>query len=258
MSDKLETFTKKDADAQISQYTASGQKEITGLLEKDVFKVVTPEEFVTADKDVAPEEIPSDTQKGQAYNDKDKHLVLTQSLTIQRAYDVNQDFYIQPPCEQISLPGASSVCYHPHYKEKPGMTESAHDPFLFRPPPQLSSLPGDWSNCVVKFGTYHPHYKDKAVGDPTRTFVCAANCFYFLCYWSNLSAAFFLTHDSGAYTAEPGLVTKKGEPPRILSLFTTDTAMPSCSPSSTFVSFSPFPTSGFLFQLNTLQIRGYV
>ena len=64
------------------------------------------------------------------------------------------------------------------------------------------------------FAIYHPHYKDKFVGNPTRAFVCATNCLYFLCGWSNLSAAFFLAHDSGAYTAEPGLVTKKGEPPR--------------------------------------------
>lgn len=92
-----------DADAQPAQYTASRQKEIAGLLEKNVFKVVT-----TAD-------IPSNAQifnsrfedkiknpgtdkayeksrlTVQAYNDKDKDLILTQSLTIQR---VSQRFIV--------------------------------------------------------------------------------------------------------------------------------------------------------------------
>ena len=57
-------------------------------------------------------------------------------------------------------------------------------------------------------------YKNKFVGNPTRAFVCAINYLYFLRGWSNLLAAIFLAHNSGAYTAEPGLVTKKGEPPR--------------------------------------------
>ena len=73
------------------------------------------------------------------------------------------------------------------------------------------------------FNTYHPHYKEKLgitestnelASNLTRTLVCAANFLYFLCGWSNLSAAFFLAHDGGACTAEPGLVTKKKEPPR--------------------------------------------
>ncbi len=53
LSDEIDTFTNKHADVRLS---ASGQKEIQGLLEKDVFKVVT------LDKDVTPEEVPSSTQ----------------------------------------------------------------------------------------------------------------------------------------------------------------------------------------------------
>ena len=53
VSDKLDTFTNKHADAQLS---ASGQKKIQKLLEKGVFKVVTP------DKVVIPEEVLSNTQ----------------------------------------------------------------------------------------------------------------------------------------------------------------------------------------------------
>ena len=63
------------------------------------------------------------------------------------------------------------------------------------------------------FATYHPHYKEKIVSNPTRTFVCAANCLY-LYSLNNLLAAFFLTYDGGACTAELDLVTKKGESPK--------------------------------------------
>ena len=170
---------------------------------KDVSKVVIPEEFVSPNEVVT-----------------HKNLMLTHLPNKVLHHDMPE------------LSTNRFAAYHPHYKEIPGMTEYAHNPSLLQPPPQLSSLPGDWSNCVVKFGTYHPHYKDKADGDPTRTFVCIANCFYFLCYWSNLSAGFFLTHNSGAYTAEPGLVTKKRESSRILSVFAIDTAM---------LSYSRFP-----------------
>ena len=124
--DKFDTLTDKNT-------------EITGLLEKDVSKVVTPKEFVTPDKVVTPEEIPSDTQKGhpviQAYNDKDKNLMLTQ-LSTKLLYGV---------------PEAGNHCfaiYHPHYKEKLGMTESAYDP------------------CLL--------YSNELVDNPTRTFSCAA------------------------------------------------------------------------------------
>ncbi len=41
MSDKLDTFINKYVDVQLS---TSGQKEIQGLLEKDVFQLVMPEE----------------------------------------------------------------------------------------------------------------------------------------------------------------------------------------------------------------------
>ena len=167
--------------------------------------------------------------------------MLTQLPTVQRrAYiqstlDFNRDFYIRLPPEQISRLSILSDCivkvikplhnvpeaninhaaaYHPHYKEKSKISEFTYNLFLLRPPPKLVSLPNVSSKCVVKFVTCHPHYKDKFVGNSTRTFVCAANCLYFLCGWSNLSAAFFLAHDGGACTTEPGLVIEKGEPLR--------------------------------------------
>ena len=198
LSDEIDTFTNKHADAGLS---ASGQKEIQGLLETDDFKVVI------SDKVVTPEEIPSNTQVFNsslvdnikdlctnkvvhAYNDKKKNLVLMHSpkipgfsqgigsclpaiirdddnnnikfylrditqAYIEIASDLNLNFYIQPLSKLISQPSASSNSiakvmrplygkpeadnhrfgiYHPHYKEKPGMTESAHNPFLCQPP----------------------------------------------------------------------------------------------------------------------------
>lgn len=72
--DKFDTLTNKNT-------------EITELLEKYVFNVVTLEKLVTLDKIVTPEKILSYTQIGYpviyVYNDKDKDVVLTQSFTIQ-------------------------------------------------------------------------------------------------------------------------------------------------------------------------------
>ena len=42
--DELDVFI-KNADATLAQYAASRQKEITGLLEKGVFKVITSEDI---------------------------------------------------------------------------------------------------------------------------------------------------------------------------------------------------------------------
>ena len=102
MSDKLDTFTNKHADSQLS---ASGQKQ--GLFEKDVFKVVI------LDKVVMLEEVPNSTQVFnscfideikdlctnkayeksclvvQADNDKDKNLELTKLPIIQQVYHLN-------------------------------------------------------------------------------------------------------------------------------------------------------------------------
>ncbi len=50
VSNKIGTFTNKYADVQLS---TSGQKKIQKLLEKDVFKVITP------DKVVMPKQVPS-------------------------------------------------------------------------------------------------------------------------------------------------------------------------------------------------------
>ena len=234
---------------------------ITALLKKNVFKIVTLKKSVIPNELVTPEKIPSNTQKShpvvQAYNDiKNKNLVLIQLLTILLKYDVNWDFYIRPPPKQISLLDTSLdyivkvikllhdvpessinrfAAYYPHYKEKPGMTESTYDPFFFWPLPKLLSLPNISSDCVVKFATYYLHYKKKIVSNPTWTFVCAANYLYFsydwsnlfLYGWNNLSIAFFFAHNNNFCAAKPGLVTKKGKPPRTFLYFSNFLQPPS-------------------------------
>ncbi len=140
--DEFDVFTNKDANAQPPQYTASKQTEIAGLLEKEVFKVVTTEDIPSHarifNSRFSDEIMNPGTDKAyeksrlvvQAYNDKDKNLVLTHSPTIQQvsrrlivdlaamfqdndkiklslrditqAYvqstsNLNRDFYIQPP-----------------------------------------------------------------------------------------------------------------------------------------------------------------
>ena len=194
MSDKLDTFTNKHADSQLS---ASGQKQ--GLFEKDVFKVVIPDKVVT------PEEVPNSTQVFnsrfideikdpytnkaygksrlvvQADNDKDKNLELTKLPIIQQACNLNRDFYIRPPSEPILLLGASSNCIVKVIKP-------------------LYSIPEAGKN---KFTTYHPHYKEKlGITESTKELVTDSAASTFAC-------------DSGACATKPGLVTKKGEPPRI-------------------------------------------
>ena len=69
------------------------------------------------------------------------------------------------------------------------------------------------------FATYHPHYKDKLVGNPSRTFVCAANCLYFLCVWRNFSAAFFLGDDGGAWIANQAWLLKRENRQELLYIF---------------------------------------
>ena len=90
----------------------------------------------------------------------------------------------------------------------------------------------------LSFATYHPHYKEKIVSNPTRTFICAADCLY-LYGLSNLSAASFLAHDGGACTAEPSLVTKKREPPRTLIYFSNPLKPPSLLFSLTLLKMRP-------------------
>lgn len=94
--DKFDIFINKNANILSTQYTASRQKEITGLLEKGVLKVVTTEDipsntqifnsyFVDEMKNSGTDKAYEKSQLVvQAYNNKEKDLVLTQSSIIQQ------------------------------------------------------------------------------------------------------------------------------------------------------------------------------
>ena len=60
----------------------------------------------------------------------------------------------------------------------------------------MLSLPSALFDCIIKFATYHPYYKNKLVSNPISTFAC---------------------------TTKLGLVTKKKELSKILSIYMTDT-----------------------------------
>ena len=91
VSDKLDTFINKHADAQLS---ASGQKEIQKLLEKDVFKVVMPEEVSSSTqvfnsslvdniKDPCNDKVYEKSRPVvHTYNDEKKNLMLMHSPKI--------------------------------------------------------------------------------------------------------------------------------------------------------------------------------
>ena len=80
---------------QPAQYTVSRQKEVTRLLEKEVFKVITFKDvpsntrifnshFVDKIKNLGTDKAYEKSRLVvQAYNDQEKDLVLTQSPTIQ-------------------------------------------------------------------------------------------------------------------------------------------------------------------------------
>lgn len=67
------------------------------------------------------------------------------------------------------------------------------------------------------FITYYLNYKNTLVDNPSRTFSCTTNCFYFLSNFNNLSeASSLLAGNNGACIALLGLVTKKEESSRTL------------------------------------------
>ena len=119
------------------------------------------------------------------------------------------------------------AAYHSHYKEKPEMTESTYNSFLFQPLPTLLSLSDNSFYWIIRFATYHLHYKEKIVSNLTWTFICTTACLYFsygwsnlfLYDWNNLSSVFFFAHNDNSYTSGPGLVTKKGELPKTFIYF---------------------------------------
>ena len=206
-----------DTDAQLSDYPTSRQEKIAGQIvtPKEYVvpkKIITPEEvpsntrvfnpcLVKEIKDPYIHSIPKLISLPGALFDcavkfSNHHPHYKEKLGMtESAYKTS---LLRPTPQLLSPPGASSdsivkvmkplhdlseastnhlATYHPHYKEKPGMTESAHKTFLLRPPPKLLSLPGASFDYVVEFATHHPHYKDKLVGNPTQL-LCTLQIIY--------------------------------------------------------------------------------
>ena len=182
--DEFDIFTNKDANAQPSQYTTSRQKEIAGLLEKGVFKVVTTEDIPSNTRifnsRFVDEMMNPGTDKAyvksrlvvKADNDKDKNLVLTQSPAIQR---VSQRLIV---CLAAMFKDNDNIKLYLQDITQ-AYVQSTFDlnrDFYIRPPPELISLldaSSDWIIKVLKllygvpeagnhwFATYHTHYKEK-------------------------------------------------------------------------------------------------
>ena len=138
-------YTNRDKNARLFKYPTSKQQKI-------VKQVINPEKFVTSNKVVAPKEIPSDKQKGhfiiQAYNDKDKNIIITYFST-----KLHND-----------VPKTSTIyfaIYYLHYKKKLEMIETIHNPFLFWLLSKLLLLLNTLSNSIVKFAIYYLYYKKK-------------------------------------------------------------------------------------------------
>ena len=97
------------------------------------------------------------------------------------------------------------------------MIKSVYDAFFLWLLPKLLLLSNALSDFIIKFAIYHLYYKNIFVNNPTRTFVCIANCFYFK-YWlgslGNLLTASLFARDGRAYITKPGLIIKKRKPPK--------------------------------------------
>jgi len=157
-------------------FEASRQKEINGLLERGVFKIVSKippgvrlfnSRFVD---DIKHQGTPKAYEKSrlvvQAYNDKEKEIVLTQSPTIQR---VSQRLIL---CLAAMLP--YSLYLRDISQAYVQSTTKLNRPFYVRPPEELSNILGiNSQNAVLKvvkplygvpeagnhwFKTYHTHH----------------------------------------------------------------------------------------------------
>ena len=188
VSDKLDTFTNKHADAQLS---ASGQKEIQGLLEKDIFKVITPNKVVT------PEEVPSNIQvfnscfvnnikdpcidkadeKSRsvvhAYNDEKKNLMLMHSskipevsqgidsclaAIIQDDDNDNIRFYLRDITQAyVEIASDLNPNFYIRPLSKPISQLSASFDFIVK---VMRLLYGKPEADNHRFAIYHPHYKE--------------------------------------------------------------------------------------------------
>lgn len=174
----------EDADVlKLSQFTSSRQKEISGLLEKGVFKTVNPED-IPADARVFNSRFVDEiknpgTDKAfeksrlvvQAYNDLNKDLVLAQSPTIQR---VSQRLIA---CLAATFQNDATKLYLRDVTQAyVQSTSDLNRDFFIRPPQKLVVMMRAPSNCILKvvkplygvpkagnhwFATYLTHHTSK-------------------------------------------------------------------------------------------------
>ena len=164
-----------------NQFTASRQKEISGLLEKGVFKLVQFEDipagarvfnsrFVDEIKNAGTEKVFEKSRLVlQAYNDINKSLVLTQSPTIQR---VSQRLLF---CLATTISN-TKLYLRDVTQAYVQSTSDLNRDFYIRPPHELATLLGAPSDCILQvvkplygvpeagnhwFATYHGHHLNR-------------------------------------------------------------------------------------------------
>ena len=174
----------KNTNTSPAQYTASRHKEIARLFEKGIFKVVTTNSipsniqilnsrFVNKIKNPDTDKVYEKSQLVvQAYNDKEKDLILTQLLTIQR---VSQHLII---CLAATFQDNDNIKLYLRDVTQTyvQLTLNLNQKFYILPPPELISIFGASFDYVVKvmkplygipeagnhwFATYHTLYKEK-------------------------------------------------------------------------------------------------
>ena len=138
-----------------NQFTASRQKEISGPLEKGVFKIVQFEDipagarvfnsrFVDEIKNAGTEKAFEKSRLVvQAYNDINKSLVLTQSPTIQR---VSQRLLI---CLATTISN-TKLYFRDVTQAYVQSTSDLNLDFYIRPPHELATLLGAPSDCILQ------------------------------------------------------------------------------------------------------------
>ncbi|KAI0993903.1 hypothetical protein K3495_g14281, partial [Podosphaera aphanis] len=216
------TIFLSDADkAPIPNFKVSRQKELSGLLDNGVFKVVHKQQippsarifgsrFVDVSKNEGTEKAYEKSRLVvQAYNDDDKKKILTQSPTIQRSSQrlilclsqilKNVDIYLR----DISQAYTQS-------------TSSLARDFFIRAPDELN-LPDEFYLKVLMplygipeagthwFGTYHKHHTDKLKLTPSTFDSC-------LLFSKSMSAIIGLQTDDSLIVATPEfMATEKHE-----------------------------------------------
>lgn len=176
-------FTMDDPDHSMPQFTSSRQNEINGLLDKGVFKLTNPEDvpsgarifnsrFVDEIKNPGTEKAYEKSRLVvQAYNDRDKTLILTESPTIQR---VSQRLII---CLAAVLGSDRASLYLRDVTQAyVQSTSELNREFFIRPPPELATVLGAPPDCILKvmkplygvpeagnhwFATYHKHHTER-------------------------------------------------------------------------------------------------